>query len=670
MVRRIAISLFPLYALITALSFAQPPDTLWSQSYGNGTYEWMETVRPVPGGGFIMTGDTDEGPGAYASWIMRTDENGDEIWSLLEGGGDSDGTSYIEPTSDGGFIHCGSTRSYSGNMRWNGYVRKLDANGDIEWQRQLGTDQSEDYISCVREIPGDGYIAFGQVAYVLCLIRLAPNGMVRWYSNLPNESVFEKPYFLEPTPDGYLLAAYYPDQFAIIKTDTQGTVEWHYYYEGFLGSGRARCVRHIPGVGIFACGYVRFGDGSLWDAWYMVRLDWDGNVVWSDSIDYIVTEQAHEIWPTADGNLLVSGFTQHAGSSVDRWLVKYDYDGNRLWHYALPGGRAESCAQALDGGYVFSGTNGVHILDANDFRLFKMEPEVDIGLHAWTPVIPATGGWLRYGAQVTNMLVDPTPLDAWIVLTGPDGTRIPLNNFPVTLQPGSTFTEPRINVQIPAAAPNGTYTYEVHLGNATQVLPPGHGGSRNMAVESFTFVKGTAAAAVDDPSRPGYTDMIPGSEGPGHAGGDSSRLASKSGQTPVWPQLSDSWHPFTGQPFGDQDPDSSESQLDEQGARRTRAGQTFSEPTISVSPNPFNAATTITLTLPKLAHTQVTVYNALGREVAVLADGPLPVGSHTFTLDASNMASGLYFVRATVRETRLGVTSRATHLVQKVMLVR
>jgi hypothetical protein len=634
MIRRIILSLpilFIMVAFCSSLVLAQPPDTLWSQSYGNGTYEWLHSVRPVPDGGFIMTGGTDEGPGAYASWIMRTDENGDEIWSLLESGGDSDGSDYIEPTSDGGFIHCGSTRSYSGNFRWNGYVRKLDANGGIEWQRQLGTDQTEDYISCVREVPGDGYIAFGRVAYVLCLIRLAPNGMVRWYNHLPNESSFETSFFVEPMNDGFLLAAEFPNDFAVIKTDLLGSVVWQYIYVGVYGSGNARSVRHIPNVGIFACGDVRYDDGSLWDAWHVIRLDFAGNVVWSDSLDWIASEQAHEIWPTADGNLLVSGWSQGDGFvSADRWLVKYDYNGNRLWHYILPGGRAESCAQALDGGYVFSGTNGVDPLDANDFRLFKLEPEVDIGLHAWTPVIPETGGWLRYGAQVSNMLVDPTPLDAWIVVTGPNGNRMPLNNFPVTLQPGSTFTEPRISVRVPAAAPNGDYTYEVHLGNATQVLPPGHGGSRNMAVESFTFTKGAAS------SSDGFNHNV----------------------APVWPKFGESWHPFTGEPFGPNGISSSNGE-DTRLARQTGPPAAF---TLSAFPNPFNAATTVTVTIPRSGLTHISVYNALGQQVAILNNAPINAGTHSFTLDASTMSSGLYFVRANV--------PGEMNQVQKVMLVR
>jgi hypothetical protein len=79
-------------------------------------------------------------------------------------------------------------------------------------------------------------------------------------------------------------------------------------------------------------------------------------------------------------------------------------------------------------------------------------------------------------------------------------------------------------------------------------------------------------------------------------------------------------------------------------------------------PNPFNPSTTVYVGLPEAADLTVSVYNVLGQQVAVLASDRMNAGRHALTFDAHNMASGLYFVRATV----------PGHLnqVQKVMLVR
>ena len=168
--------------------------------------------------------------------------------------------------------------------------------------------------------------------------------------------------------------------------------------------------------------------------------------------------------------------------------MKYDPDGNVLWQLEIPHGQAYSLAQMRDGGYIFGGSYGTG--DSEAFHLIKTEPEVAIILQPWNPVIPATGGWLHYGAQVSNILVAPTPLEAWIIVTGPNGSRSIINQFPVTLQPGATFIEPQINVFVPASSPPGDYLYEVHLGIAPPDDPPGGAsGSRNMGLGSFTFTK-------------------------------------------------------------------------------------------------------------------------------------------------------------------------------------
>ena len=52
--------------------------------------------------------------------------------------------------------------------------------------------------------------------------------------------------------------------------------------------------------------------------------------------------------------------------------------------------------------------------------------------------------------------------------------------------------------------------------------------------------------------------------------------------------------------------------------------------------------------MPESADLTVTVVNTLGQQVAELAHGDFTAGQHTFTFDGSSLASGIYFVHATV----------------------
>lgn len=62
-------------------------------------------------------------------------------------------------------------------------------------------------------------------------------------------------------------------------------------------------------------------------------------------------------------------------------------------------------------------------------------------------------------------------------------------------------------------------------------------------------------------------------------------------------------------------------------------------------PNPFNPATSFKYSLEKAGPVTLTVYNALGKEVARVVDGVQEAGSHTVSFDASRLSSGIYYYR-------------------------
>ncbi|MGE4614446.1 MAG: T9SS type A sorting domain-containing protein, partial [Planctomycetota bacterium] len=65
-------------------------------------------------------------------------------------------------------------------------------------------------------------------------------------------------------------------------------------------------------------------------------------------------------------------------------------------------------------------------------------------------------------------------------------------------------------------------------------------------------------------------------------------------------------------------------------------------------PNPFNPVTTMGLTIPEPGNVSVQVYNLTGQVVATLASGYMDANTYTLTWDASEISSGIYFVKAQV----------------------
>ncbi|MEL7363230.1 MAG: T9SS type A sorting domain-containing protein, partial [Bacteroidota bacterium] len=81
---------------------------------------------------------------------------------------------------------------------------------------------------------------------------------------------------------------------------------------------------------------------------------------------------------------------------------------------------------------------------------------------------------------------------------------------------------------------------------------------------------------------------------------------------------------------------------DDPDATNNRACQTSNA---GAYPNPFNPSTQITYTIDQRDPVTVSVFDVLGRRVAVLVDNEVQEGRQTVRFDASSLASGLYLYR-------------------------
>lgn len=81
---------------------------------------------------------------------------------------------------------------------------------------------------------------------------------------------------------------------------------------------------------------------------------------------------------------------------------------------------------------------------------------------------------------------------------------------------------------------------------------------------------------------------------------------------------------------------------------------------LSVYPNPVRSLSAVELVLETGTSAKVSVYDVLGREVAVFHEGALQAGTHEWLLDGQTLPSGLYLIRLTSEQ--LSVSKRVTVL--------
>lgn len=106
-------------------------DSLWSKNYGGYANDVALSIKEIPAGGFVLTGNTKSyGSGSTDIFILRTTANGDSLWMRTYGGAGLELAGNIEVTDDGGFAVIGTTNSF-GNGQNDFLLIRTDSKGGI-----------------------------------------------------------------------------------------------------------------------------------------------------------------------------------------------------------------------------------------------------------------------------------------------------------------------------------------------------------------------------------------------------------------------------------------------------------------------------------------------------------------------------------------------------------
>lgn len=452
MKKLIVVSILMLTA--TLMATAQAPDSLWSRTYGGSGYDECFSVEQTSDGGFILAGRTSSyGNGNYDFWLIKTDADGDTLWTKTYGGSATEYCHSVKQTADGGYILGGKTSSYGGGG-YDFWVIKTTANGDTTWGR---TYQNYGVETCyaVQQTTDGGYAFAGATGggsnYDFWLIKTNAVGDTTWGRTYGGSS-FEECYAMQQTSDGgYILAGHTYSygagdwDFWVVKTYANGDTTWAYPYGG-SGADDCFAVQQTTDGGYILAGETAsYGAGS-WD-YYLIKLNASGDTLWTRTFGGSAMDVCAAVRQTTDGGYVLAGRTYSFGAGGwDFWLLKTDADGDSLWSRRF-GGPAEDSGNAMtlcsDGGCLIAGRTTSFGAGSRDFWIVKTGPvqlvwrrpaapqELTFRLHFpqyllqlnWEPVVTDTSGFPmavdRYVIYRTDTLGNvwdsvgqPTPPDS------------------------------------------------------------------------------------------------------------------------------------------------------------------------------------------------------------------------------------------------------------------
>ena len=208
-------------------------DTLWTRTYGGTGHDHGYSVRQTPDGGYLVVGATlSYGAGFSDVWLIKTSASGDTLWTRTYGGIYQDYGRSVWQTSDGGYVIAGYTDSY-GAGGTDVYLIKTNANGDTLWTRTCGGSLFDEGLS-VQQTSDGGYITAGltnsidPASYDVYLVKTNSSGDTLWTRAYDGWVYDDAAYSVQQTADGgYIVAGYVLSDFTyidfwLIKTDENG----------------------------------------------------------------------------------------------------------------------------------------------------------------------------------------------------------------------------------------------------------------------------------------------------------------------------------------------------------------------------------------------------------------------------------------------------------------
>ena len=308
-------------------------NTLWTKTYGGSNTDYALTVRQTTDRGFIIGAHSESfGAGSHDVYVIKSDPSGEIIWSKVYGGSSADGAYSIQQTKDGGYIISAHTSSFGAGQH-DIYLIKTDSNGDTLWTKTYG-GSGGDFLRDVHQTSDSGYIlvaetlSFGVGQHDIYLVKTDERGNILWSKTYGGGSS-DYGYSVTQTTDGGYIIAGYTKSFGagmsdvlLVKIDGSGDISWAKTYGG-SSSDYGYSVLQTSDGGYIVAGYTE-SYGLAGDV-YLVKTDSNGNHQWSRTFGGAGKDLSWSVQQSADGGFIITGYTTSFGSgNQDVYLIKTD----------------------------------------------------------------------------------------------------------------------------------------------------------------------------------------------------------------------------------------------------------------------------------------------------------------------------------------------------------
>jgi len=347
-------------------------DTLWTRTYGGTERDIAFSVKEARDKGYIIAGQTNSfGAGNSDIFIVKTDSSGTLEWMKTYGGASNDYGYSVQETTDSAFIVCGFTESFSAG-KGDIYIIKTNINGDSVWTKAFG-DTADERAYSVQQTSDGGFIitgyteSYGAGNSDIVLIKTNEAGNITWQRSYGGTN-YDCGYSVCQTQDSGYIVAGDTKSFGsgesdvyIIRTDANGDTLWTATFGG-AGTDKAYAVTQTQDADYVVTGATAsYGAGS-YDV-YLLKVKFHTGLCETNYAENLRSFSNLNISPNPFHNTAVLHFKHYPITFPTPQVKIYDQSGRLLIN------------KAVASNPIVLGSNlkpGIYFLTINNFKNKKL----------------------------------------------------------------------------------------------------------------------------------------------------------------------------------------------------------------------------------------------------------------------------------------------------------
>ena len=353
------------------LKLSQEGNLLWDKHFGGSQHDYLVSTTPTQEGGFLLAGTSfsnqsgdkkENNLGGSDVWLVRLDENGEELWQKTLGTKSNDEASSVVQSLDKGFFVAGninSSKQLFGSK--DVFVSKLDKTGKLINTTILGGKGLDEVQEMIPAKDGGAVV-----------LLYSTSGKTDTINPSNDENNFQNkaPQTSDNSPSNQ-------------PKENQATNILDFHSSSDNKNEQPTTINYQPKT------ENGFGAGDYW----VVKLDKNANVEWQKTYGGTDDDRPKTIAFTENG-YLISGESRSSSSGskkenikegTDIWVINIDEIGNEIWqkNYSFGNrdvamsldviGRTNKNNQSEDKGFLIGGyTQAEEKIEADDEKFWML----------------------------------------------------------------------------------------------------------------------------------------------------------------------------------------------------------------------------------------------------------------------------------------------------------